>query len=285
LLFGEPEAAPKNGNIVLQGFSSDLMKPLTAPEEFGSDNLSDKIDGKAELYLSAGFQNLKSQRLQKPDEADSWLEVFLFDMGNVRNAYSVYSLQRRPDAQTADFSQFAYQTGNALFFAHGRYYVEMIASREGMTETMLALARDFVQQEPVAPDSLGELAMFPVDRLVEGSISLHATDVFGFSRLNNVFTAKYEIADQEVRAFVSVRESPQSAAEMASAYHRFLLDNGAVEVEPGIAVPGARLLDVFDLYELIFSHGEFMAGVHEADDIDSARELGRMLYHKLRAAR
>jgi len=280
-----PETTPASSSVnVVQGFSSKVMKPLTPPEEFGSDDLSDKIDGKAELYLSAGFRHLQSQRLQKSDEADSWLEVFIFDMGTARNAYSVYSLQRRPKAREIDFTQFAYQTENALFFVHGRYYVEIIANREGMLEDMLATARDFVQQEPVTPEPLGELAMFPSESLVEASISLHSTDVFGFSRLNNVFTAKYEIAKQELRAFVSVRESPRDAADLASAYHQFLVENGASEVEPGMAIPGARLLNVLDLYELIFTHGKLLAGVHEAEDIDSARELGLRLYAKLREA-
>lgn len=269
---------------VIQGFSSKVMKPLTPPEKFGSDNLSDKIDGKAELYLSAGFQNLQSQRLKKSDEADSWLEVFIFDMGNVRNAYSVYSMQRRPDAQDVELTQFAYRTGNALFFVHGQYYVEIIANKEGMMEDMLAMARDFVQQKPVKSESLGELAMFPSEHLVETNISLHAADVFGFSRLNNVFTAKYVMANQELRAFVSVRESPQDAADLASAYHQFLIENGANDVDPGMAIPNVKLVNVFDLYEVIFSHGKFLAGVHEAENIDSARKLGLMLYDKLREA-
>src|SRR5512133_1136053 len=41
----------------------DGISPLTAPERFDRETLSDKIDGKAELYLSAGFIGLEAQRL------------------------------------------------------------------------------------------------------------------------------------------------------------------------------------------------------------------------------
>ena len=36
--------------------------PLAPGESFGPDNLSDKIDGKAELYLSAGFKEMSCRK-------------------------------------------------------------------------------------------------------------------------------------------------------------------------------------------------------------------------------
>ena len=58
------------------------LKPLTAPETFKADTLSDKIDGKAELYLSAGFNRLFSQRFRDEKASDLWIEAFVYDMGN-----------------------------------------------------------------------------------------------------------------------------------------------------------------------------------------------------------
>lgn len=260
------------------------MEPMTPPETFSSDTLSDKIDGKAELYLSAGFQNLETQRLKAADKSDSWVEVYIFDMANMRNAYAVYSIQRRKDAHDLALTKYAYRTENALFFVHGQYYVEMISSSPDMMDEVLAMARDFVQQKPAESGSLGEMAAFPPDRLVEGSISLHASDVFGFNRLNNVFTAKYLMGGEELRAFLSQRESPQEAADLAAGYHRFLVENGGTDAKADLNIPGARVVNVFDLYEVIFSNDRFLAGVHEADNIDSARTLAMTLYNELRKA-
>jgi hypothetical protein len=102
------------------------MVPLSPPEIFGPENLSDKINGKAELYLSAGFISLLSQRLGEEGAPDSWMEVFVYDMGTIRRAFAVYSVQRRPDAENIAVTDFAYRTENALFFAHGRYYVAIL---------------------------------------------------------------------------------------------------------------------------------------------------------------
>ena len=51
--------------------------PLTAGEIFEAQNLSDKINGKAELYLSAGFVRLISQRFKDERGSDLWIEAFL----------------------------------------------------------------------------------------------------------------------------------------------------------------------------------------------------------------
>jgi len=51
------------------------MTPLTPVEVFKAQNLSDKINGKADLYLSAGFRGLQSQRFKIDSDPDSWLEI------------------------------------------------------------------------------------------------------------------------------------------------------------------------------------------------------------------
>ncbi len=48
------------------------MVPLTLPESFNAQNLSDKINGKAELYLSAGFVGLNSQRFKDKNISNLW---------------------------------------------------------------------------------------------------------------------------------------------------------------------------------------------------------------------
>jgi hypothetical protein len=41
--------------------------PLAPAQSFGPDNLSDKIDGKAELYLSAGFKEMSCRSFNVAD--------------------------------------------------------------------------------------------------------------------------------------------------------------------------------------------------------------------------
>ncbi len=267
----------------LQIYIPSELVPLTPLEIFAAHNLSDKIDGKAELYLSSGFAGLKCQRFfSSTAGSDLWLELYIYDMGSMRSAFSVYSAQRRADAEEMDqLARFAYKAGNALFFVHGRYYVEIVSAAQGLDEAMTSIALNFIEREPVAEEQMDESSFFPRERLIEGSVSLHAANVFGFASLENVFTAKYDSGELQLTAFLSRHETSESALETAEAYHRFLLENGGSDLDHGIEIPGARLTLVFDTFEVIFSHDNFLAGVHEAESRSEAEELALKLYQKL----
>ncbi|MFQ6079158.1 MAG: DUF6599 family protein [Thermodesulfobacteriota bacterium] len=261
------------------------MVPLNPPEVFGPRNLSDKIDGKAELYLSAGFLSLLCQRLGIKGDPGSWMEVFVYDMGTMRRAFAVYSVQRRPDAENAAVTDFSYGTENALFFAHGRYYVEVIAAvtTGKMEEAMRSFAHRFIEKTGALDKRIDELTLFPREHLDKDSIILLISDAFGFGRLDNVFMANYTVGNTELTAFLSLRATPSEASELVAAYHRFLIENGGVEVKSDITIPGAKLVEILDTFELIFSHGKFLAGVHGAEDKGEAEKFAGTLMRTLSA--
>jgi hypothetical protein len=267
----------------LDVYLPEHMMNLTALETFGPGNLSDKIDGKAELYLSAGFAWLRSQRFADRTNPEDWMEVFVYDMRSPQNAFAVFSTQKRPDAEKLDVSPFAYRTENALFFVKGSEYVELVgaASTEALVSDMLRFAHNFVGDSRIADDMLNILQLFPAENLDETTISLLASDVFGFERFNNVFVARYRMDEMEMTAFLSLRDTDQEAEALAAAYYRFLVENGAVDLPAPVDIAGVKLLQVFDTHEIIFHTGKVLAGVHEAESRAGAEELALMLHRKL----
>lgn len=268
----------------LTAYLPDRMVVLTPGEVFGPESLSEKIDGKAELYLSAGFLGLRSQRFVEAGKPEHWLELFVYDMGNRRNAFSVFSTQRRADARDADFSSFAYRTENALFFQQGQYYVEIIGASDRMAEGMTAIAERFIREHPAGAEGMNEVALFPPAALVPGSIALLSENVFGFDRLNNTFVARYRLSGMELTAFLAHRQSAREAREIAFAYHRFLVENGGEDAPLEVTLPDAYLVKIFDTFELVFVHEDYLAGVHEADSKASAEELASSLKKALAGA-
>jgi hypothetical protein len=257
---------------------------LTPAERFDRETLSDKIDGKAELYLSAGFVRLDCQRLTLAGQPDLWVEVFIYGMGSFENAYAVFSAQRRAGATMLDFAEFAYRAENALFFVHGPTYLEMIASGtdDRLRTSMDALARAFILSRPVAQATIVERDLFPKTGLVETSISLISADAFGVAGLDRVFTATYSIAGAEMTAFLSRRADPQEAAGLAGSYVDFLKAYGGEVQASGDPVPGATVVAILDMYEVVFAEGPFLAGVHEAPDRNKAVVLANELAAKLK---
>jgi hypothetical protein len=262
------------------------MVPLTSPEKFDAQSLSDKINGKAELYLSAGFVSLASQRFKDKDGTDLWIEAYVYDMGTGQNAFSAFSAQRREDATSLDLAQYAYRTQNALFLVHGPFYMEIIASQatDHAFYPMGMLAQNFIRNTRTKTVTIQERDFFPVPGLVADSISLISSDAFGFDRLNQIYTAEYEIEEGRMMAFLSRRQETRAAQELASAYHKFLVTFGGQNIDTALPIEKAQLVEILESYEVIFSCGPFIAGVREAEDKNQAMILAIRLYNKLKEA-
>jgi hypothetical protein len=264
------------------------LSAFSAPETFTADNLYDKIDGKAELYMTAGFVGLKCQRLALKASNDVWMEWFVYDMGALPQAFSVFSLQRRAEAQTLDLTPFAYQTQNSLYFVCGRYYVEAVTAMptEPMMAAMLAMARQFVAANPSGAAEIPELKLFPPENLEPGSQGLQMANAFGFDQFTNVFTAKYRLpvgaTNVAVLAFLETTKTPAAAVALRDAYRSFLLANGGKEVEAGDAASLGKLIKFMDSVEIIFAAGNVVAGVHAAPDAGSAAKISQRLADNLR---
>ena len=264
------------------------LSALSAPETFTTDNLYDKIDGKAELYTTAGFVGMQSQRFALKATNDVWMEWFVYDMGTLPQAFSVFSLQRRADGQPMDLTPFAYQCQNALFFVCGRYYVEAVTAMptDAMMTAMSAMARQFVSTHPPGEMRIPELSLFPPENLESNSQGLQMANAFGFDQFTNVFTAKYRLpagaTNIEVQAFFELTKSPAAAAALRDAWRSFLLANGGKEIESGNAAALGKPVNFMDSIEIAFTQGNIVAGVHAAPNANVAVKVAQELAEGLR---
>ena len=137
--------------------------PLAPGESFGPDNLSDKIDGKAELYLPAGFKEMSCRKFGLGAADKAYVEVFLYDMGSASHAFAVFSGQRRSGSTSLPLTANAYATPNALFFTRGRYYVEIVADRasESLQSSLMAYATALLAKLPAEGETRPATALFP----------------------------------------------------------------------------------------------------------------------------
>jgi hypothetical protein len=286
-----PEAA-KTVSLPVAGEAPSTLPPeftvLSAPENFGPDDVYNKIDGKADLYLTAGFVHLTCQRFTLKATNDDWMEWFVYDMGALPQAFSVFSLQRRAEGQTIDLTPFAYQTQNAFYFVSGRYYVEAVTAMPvpAMMTGMLAMARQFVAAHPPGPAVIPELNLFPPKNLEADNQGLQMADAFGFDGFTNVFTAKYQLPDgatnAEVLAFLVITKTDADAVALRDAYRSFLLSNGGKEIEAGDAAALGKPINFMDSIEIVFAESNMVAGVHAAPDAALAAKVAQQLADSLR---
>lgn len=260
------------------------FKVMSAPETFDRDTLSEKIDGKAELYLESGFIALATQRFESESTADLWFEVYRYDMGAPRNAFAVLSSQRRPQSPDSPLAPFAYSTENALFFLHGDRYYELVGSEASpaLLAAMTETAEAILAPPPSGTLDLPELAFYPADGFQKSGLKLQLANGYGFSGFGGLTLAPYDVEGAALQAFVLLAPTPEDAARLAGEYEAMLLQAGAekkaIETSP---IPGLRVVDVLGDFELVFSRGRVVAGVHQATAMESALALALRLYTRI----
>jgi hypothetical protein len=282
--FTAPETIKRVGESpaeILHDIQSPGFKPSGSAETFNAETLSNKIDGRADLYLECGFVRLDTLRFAKENDPTVWFEVFLYDMGAPENAFAVFSIQRRKDGRAATLAPIAYTVENAIFFMHGKYYTEMVASAvsDVLNDAMLSSSQNLLQKHPPEAFSLPEMSLLPEDARLKGSEKLFLKNAFGFEKFSRVLTAIYRQNEKEMMAFVTTRTGAGGARALAEEYRKFLIGLRGEErkvVDP--TVPGLVMIDMSGDIEVFFYARDTLAGIHAARDKDEALVLARKLY-------
>ena len=253
--------------------------PLAPVESYNPDNLSDKIDGKAELYLSAGFKEMSCRSFGQGGSGGAHVEAFVYDMGSAPNAFAVFSGQRRSGSPSIPLTANAYATTNALFFTQGKYYVEIVADRAGETlqKSLGDYAAALLTKLPAAGEAQDAAALFPKEGLARETVRLCAADSFGCEGLNNMLTGEYDLKAGKATAFVAVRDTPEQAEAEAKRYLDFLAANGYQKVQAPGAPGDLPVLALDNSFEIVFVEGRTLAGVHDATTLAAALELAAKL--------
>ena len=263
--------------------------PAWPVESYDPETLSDRIDGKAELYLAANFKEMSVRAFSLSSGAR--LDVSIYAQASPRDAYAVLSGQRRPGATPSDLSPDAYATPNALYFTKGRYYVELSADRAdaAIRDALAAVARELAARLPeeqpaaaaagAAPDPK---TLFPEAGQDAASLRLAASDAMGMAGFSNVYTADYAMPHGAATAFLAARDAPDAAAADAKAFAAFLIQNGYAREDAAGLPEGAVLLAAPGSFEIVWTRGGLLAGVHDAVSREAALELAAKLAARLK---
>ncbi|MDD5458896.1 MAG: hypothetical protein PHF37_05860 [Phycisphaerae bacterium] len=253
-------------------------------EVYTADTLYEKINGKAPLYTDAGFERLFTQRYMSAD-SQLGMELYLFVMKDATAAFTVYSTQKRPQTEPVEELGQAYRTSNALYLAHGKFYVELVgfAEDQRLFAAQLTVGRQ-IEKELVVEKEQNGFAIFPSNGLIKGSEKLYTDSAFGFDRFGKILTVRYRVGSSELTAFLGELENSQKSCEMAEGYVNFLKNNGAMLRGESELPDGGKMwsLELYGFGEIVLTCGRFVGGVHEAEDLQAAKELIRTIADNIR---
>lgn len=112
-------------------------------EQYTPQNLYEKIDGLAELFLSYDVVGLTFASFVALADADAVLDVHVYDMGTPTNAFGVFSVERSPEEPPVDIGRAGYGSDANLYVWKGQYYLKIIASdtTDELAKAGMALAK------------------------------------------------------------------------------------------------------------------------------------------------
>ena len=279
--------APR-ASVVETGFVLPPGAVAVSPSErFDAATLSDKIDGRAELYLGAGFKSLECRRFGTAHGDPDVVEGCVYDLGSAENAYAVWSQQRRQGAPEAGIGPHSYLTSSGIFLCSGKFYLEVLSTRGG--EGAMALARVFALQVASAGGTGTGLPMqaslLPAEGRVAGSETMLKTSAVGFDRLDRVSMARYRFGPVEATGFVTSRTDSSEALMLSNAWRDTLMAQGCGRLDPPAGIPGAWALDAAGMIEVGFARGAVFAGVHEAESREVADALAASLWTSIQGGK
>lgn len=250
---------------------------------FTADNLYERINGRAELYLSYDVTELTTATFEKEADIGEFIELSIFDMGNPTNAFGIFSVERFLGETPLDLGRLSYRSGSNVYIWKGKYYITLVASEttEKLRLISLGLASKVAASLGDSSELVWGLSTLPQDDLIPDSIQYFKVDALGLDFMKNTYTAKYLKRDTEVTVFLSQLDSSDTAlntmksfAEQSDKYGR----GSTHEIKNDIEF---FLCDMNGTYDVIFKKGRLVGGVLSVTHKDIAIEAAYDFWKQL----
>jgi len=248
---------------LLEGLESAGWSELGAMESFTAETLYEKINGRAEQYLAYDVVGMEFVGLAAADGA--FIDVFVYDMGAVKNAFGIYAVERPEDAIVEELGRQGYRVESSYFFCKGNYYAQIIASELGeeVRRAAEALARELEQRLAGSDAEVWGVQAFPTEDRV--AVQYYKLNALSLDFLRETYTAQYRRAGEEWTVFVAQHESEELAASTMEQYLAYLRDYGEVSAPRQVDGVDVFTGDLGGFYDVVFRKGTLFGGVNLAE--------------------
>ena len=239
------------------------------PQAFTKKTLFEHIDGEAELFLKYGFQNSVFAIYQSKKSREDQIEVDIYEMGSVLQAFGVFSRFRNDD-RPGGFGLESSLDDHSAFFYQGRYFVILHApepNRESLRQFSQLISSK--TSDPSPPPK--EISYFPKDGLKPGSIQYFSEGLLGHQFLKRGFQGTYveeaggqaEDEKKEFKLFLAIFQNSQKANDALKDFKDDLSKKGKVS-SGSMAESETRVLKGEDPYQgkvMVVQKGSYLLGI------------------------
>jgi hypothetical protein len=248
------------------------IKPMSDTEFYNSDNLFEKIDGRAPAYQNFNVQTLRCRSFNVVAAASSYVDVYEYRFDSPVDAFGMFALERDPKGGPLDFAPDGYSGEMGYFFRQGAVYVQIIAS-DVKLETLAAakaIAQNRAQELPADDSGLAGRRKLPAAGMIADSVSFVPENAQGQSAFKEVFQAKYNFDGAELPFFIMVA-APDDAAKAWKSFQDFCARFGKVEMLPDVNGGKIFSAQVFGKWKVVYQRDGELGGVFDAADETNAQ--------------
>lgn len=237
LVWGHAPAQEVSLESLLPKRLLDGWPQIGSPQTYNQKNLFNRVDGQAELFFKYGFQKSVAALYQNERNPKDQVEVDLYDMGNVLQAFGIFSRFRSED-RPAGVGLESYLEDTSLLFYKGRYFV-MLYATESDHSLLRRMAMTISSRISDSSRPPGELNYFPKNGLKPGSIEYYPEGLLGYQFLKRGFQAAYlkktgdkdksEAEDAPFHLFLAIFNNSQEAQDALKTYGDSLSKRGKVD--------------------------------------------------------
>jgi hypothetical protein len=232
---------------------------------FSKENLYEYVNGHAEYFLSAGFEQLAVgeyiQTGTEPDQPD--LVVDIYDMGKAIQAFGVLSDEAGDDPSYLKAGMMGAKTPQGISFVSDKYYVKISSYRDTVPVDLFAVR--IHRAIGSSSDALSAFSLFPdFDTVVATRFVKEAYRGIDFAK--NVLEREYRIQDSTVHVSLITADDVE-IKKLISSYFGFFQDSGTEVTK--LKKDGLELYKVLDPYEgdwYLIPFSKALFGIYGADE-------------------
>ena len=222
-------------------------KNSVAIQTFIPKTLYEYINGAADLYLAADFEELQVAEYENEKKASVTVEVYRHR--TPEDAFGIYSQKRLPDGNFLNIGAEGYIDQHILNFVTGRYYVKINSFNTGDEdrEILLLFARKIVEGSGEKGELPSLLSAFPTEGKKSHSEKYITRNFLGYPFLHFAFTADYELAGRTFKLFLIDAIKTDESRNIIQQYLRQIKnpEKGLNEGRYTLADPHHGIIDLY----------------------------------------
>ena len=258
-------------------------RQIGSPQVYNPNNLFKRINGQAELFFKYGFQKSVFALYQNKSNSKEQIELDLYDMGNVLQAFGIFS-RFRSENRPAGVGLESYLEDISLLFYKGRYFV-MLYATEVDPSLLKRVAMTISSGIPDSSPPPKEIDYFLKEGLKPGSIEYYSEGLLGYQFFKRGFQGVYvkkaenkdklKAEDREFHLFLAIFDNSQEAQDALKTYRDSLSKRGKIDsATPARFGPnGLKGEDPNRGKVIIVAKGFYLVGIMGFDSVGHAEKL------------